>query len=64
MINQYLQITLRQYDKMKDNPEYYQQEMQNISVQLQNIYTLAEVYEENLIPIPEHLLEYLTKSKE
>jgi hypothetical protein len=64
MINQYLQITLRQYDKMKDNPEYYQQEMQNISVQLQNIYTLAEVYEENLIPIPEHLLEYLTNSKE
>ena len=58
MINQYLQITLRQFDKMTENPEYYYQEIENIVIQLRNIYSLAEVYEENLPPIPEKLLVF------
>lgn len=58
MINQYLQITLRQFEKMTENPEYYHQEIENIILQLQNIYTLAEIYEEKLIPIPEKLLVF------
>jgi hypothetical protein len=64
MINQYLQITLRQFDRMKENPEYYLQEMQNIISQLQNIYSLAQDYEESLTPLPEHLMEYFKNSKE
>jgi hypothetical protein len=59
MINQYLQITLRQFDRMKENPEYYLQEMQNIISQLQNIYSLAQDYEESLTPLPEHLMSTL-----
>ncbi len=58
MINQYLQITLRQFEKMAENPEYYYQEIENIVLQLRNIYSLAEEYEEKLIPIPEKLLEF------
>lgn len=58
MINQYIQITLRQFDKMTENPEYYYQEIENIVIQLRNIYSLAEVYEENLPPIPEKLLVF------
>ena len=58
MINQYLQITLRQFEKMTENPEYYHQEIENIILQLRNIYTLAEIYEEKLIPIPEKLLVF------
>jgi hypothetical protein len=49
---------------MKENPEYYLQEMQNIISQLQNIYSLAQDYEESLTPIPEHLMEYFKNSKE
>lgn len=63
MINQYLQITLRQFEKMTENPDFYYQEIQNIVTQLQNIYTLAQDYEENLIPIPEKLMEYFQESK-
>lgn len=63
MINQYLQITLRQFDKMTENPDFYYQEIQNIVTQLQNIYTLAQDYEENLTPIPEKLMEYFQESK-
>lgn len=63
MINQYLQITLRQFEKMTETPEYYYQEIQNIVTQLQNIYTLAQDYEENLTPIPEKLMEYFQESK-
>lgn len=58
MISQYLQITLRQFEKMAENPEYYYQEIENIVIQLRNIYSLAEVYEENLPPIPEKLLVF------
>jgi hypothetical protein len=58
MINQYLQITMRQFEKMIENPEYYYQEIENIVLQLRNIYSLAEEYEEKLIPIPEKLLEF------
>ena len=58
MINQYLQITMRQFEKMTENPEYYYQEIENIVLQLRNIYSLAEEYEEKLIPIPEKLLEF------
>ena len=58
MINQYLKITLRQFEKMTENPEYYYQEIENIVLQLRNIYSLAEEYEEKLIPIPEKLLEF------
>lgn len=63
MINQYLQITLRQFEKMTENPDFYYQEIQNIVTQLQNIYTLAQDYEENLTPIPEKLMEYFQESK-
>lgn len=63
MINQYLQITLRQFEKMTENPDFYYQEIQNIVIQLQNIYTLAQDYEENLTPIPEKLMEYFQESK-
>ena len=59
MINQYLQITLRQFEKMTENPEYYYQEIENIVLQLRNIYSLAEEYEEKLIPIPEKLFRIL-----
>lgn len=58
MINQYLQITLRQFEKMTENPDFYYQEIENIVIQLRNIYSLAEVYEENLPPIPEKLLVF------
>ena len=58
MINQYLKITLRQFENMTENPEYYYQEIENITLQLRNIYSLAEEYEEKLIPIPEKLLEF------
>ena len=63
MINQYLQITLRQFEKMTENPDFYYQEIQNIVTHLQNIYTLAQDYEENLTPIPEKLMEYFQESK-
>lgn len=63
MINQYLQITLRQFEKMTENPDFYYQEIQNIVTQLQNIYTLAQDYEENLTTIPEKLMEYFQESK-
>ena len=63
MINQYLQITLRQFEKMTENSDFYYQEIQNIVTQLQNIYTLAQDYEENLTPIPEKLMEYFQESK-
>ena len=58
MINQYLKITLRQFEKMTENPDFYYQEIENIVLQLRNIYSLAEEYEEKLIPIPEKLLEF------
>ena len=58
MINKYLQITFRQFDRMKDNPEYYSQEIQNIKSQIQNIYALAENYEEQVVSIPESFLSY------
>ncbi|MBR5254598.1 MAG: DUF2723 domain-containing protein [Bacteroidales bacterium] len=58
IINQYLKITFRQFEKMIEIPDFYYQEIQNIVAQLQNIYTLAQDYEENLIPIPEKLMEY------
>ncbi len=58
MINKYLQITFRQFDRMKDNPEYYSQEIQNIKSQIQNIYALAEIYEEQVVSIPENFSEY------
>ena len=58
MINKYLQITFRQFDRMKDNPEYYSQEIQNIKSQIQNIYALAENYEEKVVSMPESFLSY------
>ena len=59
MINQYLQVSFRQFAKMVENPEFYEQEIENIKLQLNNIYSLAEIYEEELMPIPENLLEYI-----
>lgn len=58
MINTYLQITFRQLEKMNQKPEYYSAEIENIKLQLQNIYNLAETYEEELISIPEQLLVF------
>lgn len=58
MINKYLKISFAQFDRMKDNPDYYYQEMQNIIKQINNIYALAEIYEEQVVSIPENFSEY------